>query len=56
MFGEVICKVLVRGGPVYIVLLLVDAVPDPIEMHVDGTGLSLGDSVVGEANSSVVIN
>ena len=56
MFGEVIRKVLVCGGPVHIVLLLVDAVPDPIEMHVDGTGSSLGDGVIGEANSSGVIN
>ena len=56
MFGEVIRKVLVCGGPVHIVLLLVDAVPDPIEMHVDCTGSLLGDGVVGEANSSGVIN
>ena len=56
MLGEVIRKVVVCGGPVHVVLLLVDAILDPIETHVDGTGLSLGDGVIGEANSSGVIN
>ena len=56
MFGEVIRKVLVCSGPVYMVLLLVDAITDLIETHVDGTGSSLGDGVIGEANSSGVIN
>ena len=56
MFGEVIRKVLVGGGPVHMVLLLVDAITDPIETHVDDTGSSLGDGVVGEANGSGVIN
>ena len=56
MLGEVISKVVVCWGPVHVVLLLVDAIPDPIEMHVDGMGSSLSDSVVGEANHSGVIN
>ena len=56
MFGEVICEVLVRRGPVHMVLLLVDAIADPIEMHVDGTGSLLGDGVIGKANGSRVIN
>ena len=56
MFGEVIRKVLVCGGPVDMVLLLVDSIMNPIEMHVDGTGLSLGEGVVGEVNGSGVIN
>ena len=56
MFGEVIRKVLVCGGPVHMVLLLVDAISDPIEMHVNGTGSALGDGVIGEANGSGVIN
>ena len=56
MFGEVIHKVLVCGGPVYMVLLLVDAITDRIETHVDCTGSSLGDGVIGEANGSGVIN
>ena len=47
---------MVCWGPVHVVLLLVDAIPDPIETHVDGTGSSLSDGVVGEANSSGVIN
>ena len=38
MLGEVIRKVMVCWGPVHVVLLLVDAIPDPIETHVDGTG------------------
>ena len=54
MFGEVIHKVLVCGGPVHMVLLLVDAITDPIETHVDGTGSSLGDGVIVEANGSGV--
>ena len=56
MFGEVIHEVLVCRGPVHMVLLLVDAIVDPIERHVDGMGSSLGDGVVGEANGSGVIN
>ena len=56
MLGEVIRKVMVCWGPVHVVLLLVDAIPDSIETHVDGTGSSLSDGVVGEANSSGVIN
>ena len=56
MFSEVIRKVVVCWGPVHVVLLLVDAIPDPIETHVDGMGSSLGDGVVGEANSSGVID
>ena len=52
MFGEEIHKVLVCRGPVHMVLLLVDAISDPIEMHVDVMGSALGDSVVGEANHS----
>ena len=56
MLGEVICKVMVCWGPVHVVLLLVDAIPDPIETHIDGTGSSLSDGVIGEANSSGVIN
>ena len=56
MFGEVIREVLVCEGPVHMVLLLVDAISDPIEMHVNGTGSALGDGVIGEANGSGVIN
>ena len=56
MFGEVIHKVVECGGPVRMVLLLVDATTDPIETHVDGTGSSMGDDVIGEANGSGVIN
>ena len=56
MSGEVIRKVVVCWGPVHVVLLLVDAIPDPIETHVNGTESSLGDGVVGKANSSGVID
>ena len=56
MFGEVICKVVVCGGPVHMVLLLVDAITDPIETHVDGMGSALGEGIVGEANGSGIIN
>ena len=40
MLGEVIRKAMVCWGPVHVVLLLVDAIPDPIETHVDGLGSS----------------
>ena len=56
VFGEVICKVVVCGSPVHMVLLLVDAITDPLEMHVDGTGSALGEGVDGEANGSGIIN
>ena len=56
MLGEVIRKVVVCWGPVHVVLLLVDAIPDPIETHVDCTGSALSDGVVGKANRSGVIN
>ena len=56
MFGEVIREGLVCRGPVHMVLLLVDAIADPIEMHIDGTESLLGDGVVGDANGSGVIN
>ena len=36
MFGEVIGKVYVIGGPIYIELALINAVAEPIEAHVDG--------------------
>ena len=56
VFGEVIHKVVMCSGPVHMALLLVDAITDPIEMHVDGTGSVLGEGVIGEANGSGIIN
>ena len=47
MFGEVICEIEVSRCPIHVELVLFDAIPYPIEMHIDGAGALLGDSVVG---------
>ena len=47
MFGEVICEIEVSRRPIHVEWVLFDAIPYPIETHIDGAGASLGDSVVG---------
>ena len=55
MFCEVVCEIEVSRCPIHVELVLFDAIPYPIEMHIDGAGASLGDGVVGYANGSGVV-
>ena len=55
MLGEVIGVVESPFFPVNVELALPDAVPDPIEAHIDGFGATLLDGVVGDAGCGAVV-
>lgn len=55
MFGVVIGHVGTTRGPNDAVLVLVDAILDPVVAHVDGTGSLLLDSIVGDTDGCGVV-
>ncbi len=56
VFCEIVCVVGTAWLPENVKLALPDLVPDPIELQVDGLGLFLFYSVIGNANSSDVVS
>jgi len=55
VFGEIICTVGAARLPENVKLALLDPIPDPIELHVDGLQPFLFYSVIGNAASSAVV-
>jgi len=55
VFGEIICMVGTARLPENVKLALPDPIPDPIELHVDGLGLLLFHSVIGNAANSAIV-
>jgi hypothetical protein len=55
MFGEVIGEITFTFSPIYMIMSLADAVPNPIKVHIHGFGLALFDCVVGDAGGSAVV-
>jgi len=55
VFGEIIGMVGTAGSPENLKLALPDSVPDPIEPHVNGFGLLLFHSVIGNAAGGAVV-
>jgi len=55
VFCEIICLIAIAGTPKNMKLALVDAIMDPIKMHVNGFGAFLFDSVIGDATGRAVI-
>ena len=55
VFGEVIGSIIFSSAPMNDKLFLVYSVTDPIEMHVDGFGSTLFNSVIGNSSGSTVV-
>ena len=56
VFRDVVGEIGLPGAPIYLELLLVDSVPDPVEPHVDGLGALEFDVVVGDAAGGRVVD
>lgn len=55
VLGEVISHVGFARSPAYFKLVLLDAIIDPVEMHVHGFATPLLDTVVGNAHGSAIV-
>ena len=55
MLGEIIGIIFVTSSPVDQKFSLVNAVADPVEMHVDGLGAALFDCLVYDAGGAGVV-
>ena len=56
VLGKIIGKICGARAPVYIELVLLDTILNPIETHVHGSGLTLFHGFVGKAYSGGVVN
>jgi len=56
MLGEIVGKAIGAAVPMDNVLALGNAVLDPVEMHVHGTGAALLDSVVEDASGAGIVS
>ena len=55
MFCEIIAQVFSAGAPVYVELMLMDAITDPVEPHIHGLGAALFHGVVCKAGGCGVV-
>ena len=56
VFRDVVCQIGFAGAPVYLELLLFDAVADPMESHIDGFGALKFYGVVCKATGGGIVD